>query len=55
VVSTAIAVRLLSLVIDGAAAESVRLFISEGAMLALAITGLNLESAARRRQGSQAE
>jgi hypothetical protein len=55
VVSTAIAVRLLSLVIDGAAAESVRLFIPEGAMLALAITGLNLESAARRRQGSQAE
>jgi hypothetical protein len=53
VVSTAIAVRLFSLVTDGAAAESVRLFIPEGAMLALAIAGLSLESAARRRQSSQ--
>jgi Domain of unknown function (DUF4345) len=54
VVTTAIAVRLLSLVIDGAAAESVRLFIPEGAMLTLAITGLSLESGERRRQASQA-
>jgi hypothetical protein len=54
VVSTAIAVRLLSLVTDGAAAESVRLFIPEGAMLVLAIAGLRLESASLRRRAPQA-
>jgi len=54
VVSTAIAVRLFSLVTDGVAAESVRLFIPEGAILALAVTGLSLESAARRASPSPA-
>lgn len=54
VVITAIAVRLFSVATDGPVAESVRLFIPEGAMLVLAVVGLSLESAARRRQSSQA-
>jgi hypothetical protein len=51
-VATAIAVRALSLIIDGAVAHSVRLFIPEGVMLALAITGMRLESIARRTRPS---
>ena len=45
VVTTAIVVRLFSLAADGAAAESIRLFIPEAAILLLSISGLLLEAA----------
>ena len=54
VITTAIAVRLFSVATDGPDAGSVRLFIPEGAMLALAIAGLSLDAAAQRRQNSHA-
>ena len=45
VLTTAIAVRLLSIATDGAAAQSTRLFIPEGVVLLLAMSGLLLEMA----------
>jgi hypothetical protein len=44
VLTTAIAVRLLSIATDGVVAQSVRLFISEAAILLLAASGLRLET-----------
>jgi hypothetical protein len=50
VVGTAIAVRVLSIAIDGPAPQSMRLFIPEGVILLLGIAGLVLESARLKRQ-----
>ena len=51
VVTTAIIVRVLGLVVDGPAPQSIRLFIPEGVMLVLAVTAIILE--AQRRRTSQ--
>jgi hypothetical protein len=50
VITTAIIVRIFGLMADGPAPESTRLFIPEAAMLTLAVAGIVLELARRRRQ-----
>jgi hypothetical protein len=49
VLTTAIAVRLQSIATDGVVAQSVRLFIPEGVILVLAMSGLLLETARQRQ------
>ena len=48
VVTTSIVVRVLSLVTDGPAPQSTRLFIPEGLMLVLSVTAIILETQRRR-------
>ena len=50
VITTAIVVRVLGMVADGPAPESTRLFIPEAVMLTLAVAGMVLETARRRKQ-----
>lgn len=50
VLMTAIAVRLWSIAVDGAVAQSTRLFLPEGVIFVLALTGLLLEAARGRQQ-----
>ena len=52
VVTTAIIVRLFSMMVDGSVPESTRLFIPEGVMLLLCVAGLLLEAARSRQSGS---
>lgn len=54
VAATAIAVRLFSLAADGAVSESLRLFVPEGLLLLLAITGLRLDAARPAWQSREA-
>jgi hypothetical protein len=49
VITTAIVVRLVGVVMDGPATESVRLFIPEGVLLALCVTSLLLQQDRRQR------
>ncbi len=53
VVTTAILVRLFSMMVDGAVAESTRLFLPEGVMLALCMAGLVLDG--MRQSARQSE
>jgi hypothetical protein len=48
VVTTAIVVRLFSTMVDGTVPESTRLFIPEGVMLLLCVTGILLDAARRK-------
>jgi hypothetical protein len=48
VITTAIVVRLVGVVMDGAAPEGVRLFIPEGVLLTLCVTSLLLGQDRRR-------
>ncbi len=54
VITTAIIVRIFSMMVDGAAQESTRLFIPEGVMLLLCLTGLLLEAARSKQSGGAA-
>lgn len=53
VIATAIVVRLFSVAVDGATTQSVRLFIPEAGILALALSGLLLESGRRKLQAGE--
>jgi len=54
VVATAIVVRIFSMMVDGAVPESTHLFIPEGVMLLLCLTGLLLEAARNKQSGGAA-
>jgi len=50
VITTATAVRIVGIVVDGPEPDSIRLFIPEGIMLILAVTGMVLETSRRRNR-----